>query len=183
MNIHHDTMLAFGSRRFVASEVEQPPQHASRVCTHQFVVRLKETTNGRKQARRQCVRCGMGSGNFVSIAGVTELWDHELERRNDEIYEDLRRAYWRDREAMRDAENEEWWQVYTEYLRSPVWRAKRNAVMMRAKSRCECCEVNSAVQVHHTQYPKVLGHEPLWTLRAVCLRCHQLLHPHRDFNA
>jgi predicted HNH restriction endonuclease len=26
----------------------------------------------------------------------------------------------------------------------------------------------------------VFGHEPLWDLRAVCVPCHKIIHPHMD---
>jgi hypothetical protein len=32
------------------------------------------------------------------------------------------------------------------------------------------------VEVHHTEYPAVLGEEPLTTLRALCAPCHRAAH-------
>jgi predicted HNH restriction endonuclease len=28
------------------------------------------------------------------------------------------------------------------------------------------------------KYPEVFGLEPLWDLRAVCIPCHKIIHPH-----
>jgi 5-methylcytosine-specific restriction endonuclease McrA len=65
--------------------------------------------------------------------------------------------------------------VYKQYLRSPEWRRKRVAVILRAKGRCELCGIGPATNIHHITY-RNLGNEPLDDLQGVCLRCHKESH-------
>lgn len=109
---------------------------------------------------------------------------------------DARRAAEEDRKEQesqeREAEEErQWRQAYNEYMKSPTWFAKRQLIMQRANGWCEGCGQASAVQVHHIWYPKDyprqclagspvwLKKEKLWSLVAVCLQCHQDLHPNK----
>lgn len=64
---------------------------------------------------------------------------------------------------------------YKTYLRSPAWREKRAAVILRAKGKCERCGLWPVVNVHHLSYSH-LGHEPLAELLGVCTKCHSELH-------
>jgi hypothetical protein len=73
----------------------------------------------------------------------------------------------------RDAD---WWARYDAYLKSPEWHARRRLVLKRANGVCEGCGLRPAAQVHHLSYTHVFN-EFLWELRAVCLACHQALHP------
>jgi hypothetical protein len=65
--------------------------------------------------------------------------------------------------------------VYKQYLRSPEWRRKRVAVILRAKGRCERCGLWPVVFIHHLSYTN-LGNEPLSDLLGVCPECHKELH-------
>ena len=67
-----------------------------------------------------------------------------------------------------------WRTWYDKYLKSKVWRAKRTAVMHRAKGVCEACGEAPPQQVHHLTYDRV-GREPLFDLVAVCRECHEQL--------
>jgi 5-methylcytosine-specific restriction endonuclease McrA len=73
-------------------------------------------------------------------------------------------------------EDADWWARYDAYLASPEWQARRRLVLKRANGMCEGCGLRPAAQVHHLTYQHV-GAEFLWELRAVCLECHQALHP------
>ncbi len=70
---------------------------------------------------------------------------------------------------------------YNEYIKSPEWRALRAKVFRRCKGICEGCGENAAVQVHHLTYAR-LGHEMLFDVVAVCLSCHEQLHPWKKFS-
>lgn len=66
---------------------------------------------------------------------------------------------------------------YGDYLRSPVWTAKRKAVLQRSMGMCEhegCCR--SADEVHHLYYPQVWGRESLDALKALCEEHHRAVH-------
>lgn len=70
---------------------------------------------------------------------------------------------------------------YADYLASPEWREKREAVRLRALGRCEFCGAAMA-HVHHVRYPKRLGTEPLSDLIAVCKTCHDKSHGVRSME-
>lgn len=131
----------------------------------------------------QCLSCGIGVGSQLPTAnGETYAeWNTVLEQRIKKQREEHERSERLRRDSWQEQCGREWWQVYNEYLQSRVWKAKRLAVLSRAEGKCECCGTNVAVQVHHTKYPDdYFGLEPLWDLRAVCLYCHRVIHPHMD---
>lgn len=66
-----------------------------------------------------------------------------------------------------------WKENYPKYLQSAEWRKKRKRVLAAAKGRCFCGM--RATEVHHKHY-KSVGQEKLRDLRAVCSRCHKMLH-------
>lgn len=166
-----------------------PPDHDSapwnthwmRRCEHDLVARLKQYPHG-VRAKRQCIKCGQGVGGNVPMAGVTEPWDDALEREVLSQYEAECSQYRSQVDdyyrSQRGEKSREWWSEYNRYLRSPVWRVKRELVMERCGGVCECCLQREADHVHHLKYPDTFGMEPAWDLRAVCVPCHELFHPH-----
>jgi 5-methylcytosine-specific restriction endonuclease McrA len=64
---------------------------------------------------------------------------------------------------------------YRRYIRSPRWRAKRAAVILRARGLCERCHTWPIVNVHHLSYDR-LGDERPEDLLGVCVKCHEELH-------
>lgn len=65
---------------------------------------------------------------------------------------------------------------YAAYMRSPIWAAKRKAALDRADNRCQVCNSDLLLQVHHRKYPEVLGTEDPMDLTVLCRRCHDLFH-------
>jgi 5-methylcytosine-specific restriction endonuclease McrA len=64
--------------------------------------------------------------------------------------------------------------LYTLYLRSEAWRAKRLEVLARAGWTCERCGLTGVrLDVHHRHY-RNLGDEPLEDLQALCRPCHEV---------
>lgn len=68
---------------------------------------------------------------------------------------------------------------YSAYLRSPEWRGIRALVLDRANGLCERCQVPTMkFEVHHKSYAhtsvKLVTHEPLHNLVALCARCHRV---------
>jgi hypothetical protein len=165
----------------------KPPwdTHIVAICKHEkTTARLREYEGG-VRARRQCEICWQGVGNIVSKSGVTEKWDHELERFFYDQFQESIKKWNSDRDEhfanSRKRSNSEWWRVYSAYLRSPHWALKRELVLERSGGVCECCLQRDAVEVHHEKYPRSpmqWGQEPLWWLRAVCRECHGVFHPH-----
>ena len=181
-------MLAFATPRKpvfgVADHTAAPwNTHWSRKCKHDLVARIKKYGTGLR-ARMQCRLCGQGFGANVSMKGVAEAWDSDLEQRVatefSEACEKYRQAK-ADFYAQQKGEmSREWWSDYGRYLKSSVWHAKRALVMERCKGVCESCGQAPAQQVHHLQYPDTFGLEPLWDLRAVCVPCHKIIHPRME---
>lgn len=65
---------------------------------------------------------------------------------------------------------------YSEYLRSPIWESIRSAAIDRADNRCQVCNSDLLLQVHHRKYPDLLGCESASDLTVLCRRCHDLFH-------
>ena len=65
-------------------------------------------------------------------------------------------------------------QTYSEKLRDHRWQKKRNYILNRAQNKCEDCNSNLKLQIHHCYY--MYGYEP-WeypydSLRCLCEICH-----------
>lgn len=67
---------------------------------------------------------------------------------------------------------------YTEYLQSPEWRQRRVFMLDRFNHRCQVCNANSILQVHHRTYER-LGHERIEDLTVLCRECHRIFHEQR----
>lgn len=136
-----------------------------------FELRRRTLGNGSIQFVHQCTCCGRAVSNPVpraSIRNVASLpaWDDSLAGRFEH-----RRA------ARRDADRAEWFREHNAYLKSQAWRARRTAVLARAKGICEGCAGAVATQVHHLTYEH-WKNEFLWELVAICEDCHERIHPH-----
>jgi len=64
---------------------------------------------------------------------------------------------------------------YHDYLQTPEWREKSQAVLRRENFTCEGCGKARATQAHHVTYEHIFD-EFLWELRAVCKPCHDRIH-------
>jgi len=67
---------------------------------------------------------------------------------------------------------------YTVYLNSAAWKLLRRKALDHADDRCQTCNTNKSLQVHHRVYPKELGTEKLNDLTVLCNKCHYLFHNH-----
>lgn len=65
---------------------------------------------------------------------------------------------------------------YREYLDSPEWAERREAIRDRAGYRCEDCGRMWRLQVHHVTYER-RGWEWPSDLKLLCGRCHTSCHP------
>lgn len=95
---------------------------------------------------------------------------------------------WAAVEAQRQSDEARWWGLYQAYLLTPIWRAKRQRVLERARGWCEGCGEHPAAEVHHKQYPRQfpgvclpgspewLAQEKLFHLVALCRKCHGEVH-------
>lgn len=64
---------------------------------------------------------------------------------------------------------------YTDYLKSPHWKAIRQKALKRAGYKCQLCSETKNLQVHHNTYER-LGCEYLTDLTVLCNKCHKHFH-------
>lgn len=66
---------------------------------------------------------------------------------------------------------------YPEYLQSPEWQATRARKLYSVGNRCQVCNNDGPLEVHHRTYER-LGAERDEDLTALCPQCHTLFHTH-----
>jgi hypothetical protein len=66
---------------------------------------------------------------------------------------------------------------YGDYLQSAHWQNLRKRKIDSAGGRCQICNFNDSLSVHHRTYDR-LGAEPLEDLTVLCRHCHGLFHDH-----
>ncbi len=64
---------------------------------------------------------------------------------------------------------------YPAYLESPEWKRKRGAAKRRAKSRCQVCNSDDQLEVHHRTYENLFDEKPS-DLTVLCAHCHGIFH-------
>ena len=83
--------------------------------------------------------------------------------------------------AEQERENQEWWDWYSAYLKTPAWAKRRQLVLQRAQGLCEGCRSAVPIHAHHRTYAHV-GDELLYELVALCGACHQKAHPNKEID-
>jgi len=69
---------------------------------------------------------------------------------------------------------------YALYLKSPRWAELREEALIRDGRKCKLCASDCGLQVHHREYPKILGSEPLEDLVTLCSACHSIYHKKKE---
>lgn len=64
---------------------------------------------------------------------------------------------------------------YDDYLMSPEWREVRKVALARAGGRCQGCNTDQRLNVHHRTYDR-RGEEALDDLTVLCSTCHARIH-------
>ena len=62
-----------------------------------------------------------------------------------------------------------------EYLQSGHWKAVREGALRRAAYRCQVCNSDKSLDVHHRTYERV-GRELPEDLTVLCRKCHNVFH-------
>ena len=155
------------------------------LCQHDNgpVLRRKKINAVNPQIVKICQECAFQFNGPLSHKDAPALdtlpWLSTFTHR---IYLDQRSAVWRAKqnELYRDYANRQivGGMSYPQYLQSDAWKELRAKVLKRASNICEGCGTEKAVQVHHLRYAHV-GYEFLWELVAVCLACHERVHPEK----
>lgn len=68
---------------------------------------------------------------------------------------------------------------YADYLRTPEWKAAREAAVKRARGCCQTCASTDRLNVHHRTYAR-RGNEYSSDLIVLCQPCHSLFHENRQ---
>lgn len=67
--------------------------------------------------------------------------------------------------------------AYQEYLRTPVWKDKREKRLIVDDNKCYICRSGSELDVHHVNYPERWGDESVFDdLITLCRKCHYRIH-------
>lgn len=179
--IDPDTGLDFVLRwsEELATDLRQLDQDR---CTHvrtelrRFIVK-----GGATQYWPQCVDCGDRIGKSIGKAMAPEHVadaDEEMHPRyiaeRDRKREELIQKHVRIQKRNDDQRTRD----YAAYLTSPIWKAKRDKVLKRARGICEGCLEATATEVHHLTYNHIFD-ELLFELVAVCESCHAKCHPEK----
>jgi hypothetical protein len=137
-------------------------------------------SNGVAQYKLYCDTCGTKVKGPIKYALLSESQRKEAPLVTSEDMYARSMAYF-DHEGRVEAARRRWFDWYDGYLASDVWVGKRDVVLDRAGGVCEACGIAAPTQVHHLTYKNV-GREPLFDLRAVCKRCHDVLHRRENTN-
>jgi len=78
---------------------------------------------------------------------------------------------------VRESKRERMPRVYSAYIASKHWTARKNKYYQAYKKRCYRCESSTYIQLHHIYYnSKTYGIEPDESLIPMCRDCHSLFH-------
>jgi len=69
---------------------------------------------------------------------------------------------------------------YQAYLSTPEWQVLRRLKLIEAGGRCQVCNNNGEMHVHHRTYAR-LGKELLSDLTVLCSECHNIFHDKQPF--
>jgi hypothetical protein len=150
-------------------------------CDHKRIEpRRYPIANGRVQLRNQCLDCGELVGSALRYDSVPNV---EALPVVNEIARQRTQNRWQDRQEVAERHRRErdsaFWAYYDAHLNSQEWREKCRLKRERAEHVCEGCGLNKVNHIHHLTYDN-LGDELLFELVALCVECHQKIHPHRE---
>lgn len=148
-------------------------------CPHVDGAKPRWRTEKKQAVWLQCLNCGATVGKAIKQSTMSplqlcslEMWDEALAKKHNEL--------WMQVYELKKQEKEMGWTAwYNDYLDSPAWKVKREAVLKRDNRWCQGCREKHATQVHHLSY-KHVGKELLFELTSVCSDCHVVIHPHME---
>lgn len=125
---------------------------------------------------------------FLSLGILPYILSVSLMQSADWIEDDesplagLRTLQNRLRRPVPSSKEEEWAQIpiynvanYREYLSSEEWNARRTLALTRVEFRCQLCNSEERVEVHHRTYERI-GRELPTDLTVLCHACHSTFH-------
>jgi 5-methylcytosine-specific restriction endonuclease McrA len=70
---------------------------------------------------------------------------------------------------------------YDQYMSSEAWQKRKKDIINKFKGRCQLCNSDKMVKVHHRTYRRFRFEEPE-DLTVLCERCHELFHNRYIYN-
>ena len=64
---------------------------------------------------------------------------------------------------------------YKDYLKSDIWKGKRELVLDTLGKKCKKCCTHKNLQVHHKTYDRIF-HECIEDFEVLCFKCHVIYH-------
>lgn len=156
----------------------------STCCANQSLIDIRfEQANKTVVQRTACTNCkaliGGAKKKWADFAAL-RFYSQESYKEHEEKKSLSHKKLFNHIQALQDNfrrdQQENWWQKYQEHLKSDRWKIIRNLVLKRESSICQGCKQAEAVHIHHLTYEN-MGDELLFQLVALCLKCHQKLHP------
>lgn len=72
-------------------------------------------------------------------------------------------------------------QKYINYLKSKEWAEIRQDLFLTRGKKCELCESEKHLHIHHLTYERIFNEEP-GDLQIVCKLCHEKIHGKKLFK-
>lgn len=130
--------------------------------------------------RKQCIDCGWLQRRQLPFSELGDTNPESLSGYDREAFANFQAAFrplaFATADRINASRQREWWRQYSVYLGSEEWRRKSMATIAAAGGICSYCNTAPAVQAHHVTYDRV-GEELPEDLRAICLKCHRMVHP------
>jgi 5-methylcytosine-specific restriction endonuclease McrA len=164
----------------VSDAIEKKRNEKPCACQEAVIVK-KQCSDGRWQAKRQCVRC-LGtrsvSGKY-DIASLPCAKENTVRLKQEHEYRlrvNRHNASIAIMDKFRGHVKTAWHDAHEEFMRSPRWASIRKRVLERDRCLCQGCLMAEATVVHHLNYNREFGDELMYDLVSLCRRCHDRAH-------
>jgi hypothetical protein len=143
-------------------------------CTNYNIIKVKKTSdNNTVHVYTQCTSCGYKENGPIS---KKEIDLDSLPLFNDDLLNSLTTDIYSEYNSIQteldEKKRDDFFIKYNEYLKTDIWKSKRERVLKRDKNLCQACLKRKASEVHHLSYKHVFN-EPLFELVSVCNICHK----------
>lgn len=113
----------------------------------------------------------------VNTAFICKKCGGNIEAKNELAYQMLLKGQITLCDECRRGKHVQHWtkETYQEYLKTEHWQTRRERALRFAGHRCQICNCNGRLQVHHNTYER-LGRELDRDLLVVCEAHHEMIH-------
>ncbi len=171
--VHIGRFSTFFSCNFCLEIIKRPFNHEDWCIKPNIITVKKSYETGLVYAYLQCKTCGLKIDGPISKKGLDlENTPYFYEKLNDEITKLIHLENEEQFTSIQSLKKNLFFEEYSEYLLSEVWKKKRNLVLTRDNFLCQACLTNKASEVHHKTYKHVYN-EPLFELVSICKPCHE----------